>query len=99
MSNLTSILPTSALPTDVVPTAFPTGYETATPPAPTAGAGDGETDEEGDGEAPPSGSLTLQALLDWIRKILEKAFQGHTEADGETEKAVKRSHARALKVE
>jgi hypothetical protein len=40
--------------------------------------------------------MTLQQLLDWLAYLLKKGFQGHTEADGEG--SVKRSHARALKL-
>ena len=56
IANLTSILPTGALPTDIsaVPTALPSGYETAAPPSPTEAApAPGEH-----GEAPAKG-MTL----------------------------------------
>jgi hypothetical protein len=45
--------------------------------------------------------MTLSELLDWIAYLLKKAFEGHTEADGVSlpESRVKRSHARALKLD
>jgi hypothetical protein len=94
MANLTSILPTSALPTDAAPTSLPGGYETAAPPSPTDAA---SSPSEGTGEI-PSGGMTLQQLLDWLAYLLKKGFQGHTEADGKEGAAVKRNHARALKL-
>jgi hypothetical protein len=81
-----------------VPTALPSGYETAAPPSPTEAA-----PKPGEhGEAPEKG-MTLKELLEWIRYILEKAFQGHTEAGGASppkyeDRRVKRSHPRALKL-
>ena len=86
------------MPTDAAPTALPSGYEAALPPAPTDGASTSES-SEGDGQAPPSGNVTLQQLLDWIKEVLGKAFQGHTEADADGEKVVKRNHARALRLD
>ena len=56
---------------------------------------DAASPSEGTGEI-PSGGMTLQQLLDWLAYLLKKGFQGHTEADGEG--SVKRSHARALKL-